>query len=90
MSSAGLTCHPKKKPKIVSHDVVLYNANGSQVIVSGVLDTLQLYILPESIFCHISICLAGLSLTKSAARGKKSANCFQMAETKTFLLLSFN
>ena len=33
VSSAGLTCHPKKKPKIVSHDVVLYNANGSQVIV---------------------------------------------------------
>lgn len=31
VSSAGLTCHPKKKPKIVSHDVVLYNANGSQV-----------------------------------------------------------
>ena len=31
MSSAGLTCHPKKKAKIVSHDVVLYNANGSQV-----------------------------------------------------------
>ena len=31
VSSAGLTCHPRKKPKIVSHDVVLYNANGSQV-----------------------------------------------------------
>ena len=31
VSSAGLTCHPKKKAKIVSHDVVLYNANGSQV-----------------------------------------------------------
>ena len=31
VSSAGLTCHPKKKARIVSHDVVLYNANGSQV-----------------------------------------------------------
>lgn len=31
VNSAGLTCHPKKKPKIVSHEVVLYNANGSQV-----------------------------------------------------------
>ena len=34
VSSAGLTCHPKKKPKIVSHDVVLYNSNGSQVRLS--------------------------------------------------------
>ena len=33
VSSAGLTCHPKKKARIVSHDVVLYNANGSQVLV---------------------------------------------------------
>ena len=31
VSSAGWTCHPKKKPKIVTHDVVLYNINGSQV-----------------------------------------------------------
>ena len=31
VSSAGYTCHPKKKPKIVTHDVVLYNINGSQV-----------------------------------------------------------
>jgi len=31
VNSAGLTCHPKKKPKIISHEVVLYNANGTQV-----------------------------------------------------------
>ena len=35
VNSAGLTCHPKKKPKIVSHEVVLYNANGSQVSFQG-------------------------------------------------------
>ena len=31
VNSAGLTCHPKKKPKIFAHKVVLYNANGTQV-----------------------------------------------------------
>jgi len=31
VNSAGLTCHPKKKPKIIAHEVVLYNSNGTQV-----------------------------------------------------------
>ena len=41
VSSAGWTCHPKKKPKIVTHDVVLYNINGSQVQFSTIIHVLR-------------------------------------------------
>jgi len=31
LEKAGFSCHSKKKPKLVSHDVVLYSLNGTQV-----------------------------------------------------------
>jgi hypothetical protein len=29
--SSGLTCHPRKAPRTVQHQVVLYATNGTQV-----------------------------------------------------------
>ena len=31
LGKVGETCLPKRKPKVVSHEVVLYHNNGSQV-----------------------------------------------------------
>lgn len=67
-------CWPHLPSKEKAKDCFPWRGSLQRKRVTGnvaVLDTLQLYILPESLFCHISICLAGLSLTKSAARSKK-------------------